>query len=139
MFMCDFHVRDKLFMCCVGGKQHIQLHTGNIGNISNIGNIDLLQDAEDILVQSNADCFPITLVPSLNFPLWPYEFPINYAAGNSFLQIHKIILDEGNWTMEVTNKFPFAIIKYLNENFDAKNEFKCGNSLIKVIKPNWIK
>jgi hypothetical protein len=39
----------------------------------------------------------------------------------------------------IKNKFPFAIIKYSNENFDPKNEFKCGNALIKVIKPNWIK
>jgi len=39
----------------------------------------------------------------------------------------------------IKNKFPFAIIKYSNENFDPKNEFKCGNALIKVIKPSWIK
>ncbi len=39
----------------------------------------------------------------------------------------------------IKNKFPFALIKYSNENFDSKNEFKCGNAVIKVIKPNWIK
>ena len=39
----------------------------------------------------------------------------------------------------IKNKFPFALIKYSNENFDTKNEFKCGNAVIKVIKPNWIK
>jgi len=39
----------------------------------------------------------------------------------------------------IKNKFPFASIKYLNENFDIKNEFNCGNAIIKVIKPSWIK
>ena len=39
----------------------------------------------------------------------------------------------------IKNKFPFASIKYLNENFDVKNEFNCGNAIIKVIKPSWIK
>ena len=39
----------------------------------------------------------------------------------------------------IKNKFPFASIKYLNENFNEKNEFSCGNAKIKVIKPGWIK
>ena len=39
----------------------------------------------------------------------------------------------------IKNKFPFALIKYSNENFNTKNEFKCGNAVIKVIKPSWIK
>ena len=39
----------------------------------------------------------------------------------------------------INKKFPFALIKYLNENFNEKNEFNCGNARIKVIKPSWIK
>ena len=39
----------------------------------------------------------------------------------------------------IKNKFPFASIKYLNENFSEKNEFNCGNAKIKIIKPSWIK
>ena len=39
----------------------------------------------------------------------------------------------------IKNKFPFASIKYLNENFNEKNEFNCGNAKIKIIKPGWIK
>ena len=38
----------------------------------------------------------------------------------------------------IKNKFPFASIKYLNENFNEKNEFNCGNAKIKIIKPSWI-
>ena len=39
----------------------------------------------------------------------------------------------------INKKFPFALIKYFNENFNEKNEFNCGNARIKVIKPSWIK
>jgi len=39
----------------------------------------------------------------------------------------------------IKNKYPFASIKYLNENFNEKSEFNCGNAKIKVIKPSWIK
>ena len=39
----------------------------------------------------------------------------------------------------IKNEFPFASIKYLNENFDEKNEFNCGNAKIKIIKPSWTK
>ena len=39
----------------------------------------------------------------------------------------------------IKNEFPFASIKYLNENFSEKNEFNCGNAKIKIIKPSWIK
>ena len=39
----------------------------------------------------------------------------------------------------IKNKFPFASIKYLNENFNEKNEFNCGNAKVKVIKPSWVK
>ena len=28
--------------------------------------------------------------------------------------------------------------KYLEKNFNINNEFKCGNAIIKIIKPNWI-
>ena len=39
----------------------------------------------------------------------------------------------------IKNNFPFALIKLSNENFEIKNELKCGNAVIKIIKPNWIK
>jgi len=39
----------------------------------------------------------------------------------------------------IKNNFPFALIKFSNENFEIKNEFKCGNAIIKIIKPNWMK
>jgi len=45
-------------------------------------------------------------------------------------EIGKVLID---------SKYPFAIIKYLDDHFNEKNEFKCGNSLLKIKKPVWIK
>ena len=39
----------------------------------------------------------------------------------------------------IKDQFPFGSIKFLNENFDEKNEFSCGKAKIKIIKPSWIK
>lgn len=38
----------------------------------------------------------------------------------------------------IKEKYPFAIIKYKEKNFNFKDEFKCGNAIIKIIKPLWI-
>ena len=38
----------------------------------------------------------------------------------------------------IKNNNLFGIIKYLNENFNFKNEFDCGKAKIKINKPKWI-
>ena len=38
----------------------------------------------------------------------------------------------------INNDYPFALIKYLDENFDEKLEFKTKEASISVKKPNWI-
>jgi folate-binding protein YgfZ len=38
----------------------------------------------------------------------------------------------------INKEYPFALIKYLDDHFNVKTEFKCGNSILKVKKPNWI-
>jgi len=38
----------------------------------------------------------------------------------------------------INNQNPFALIKFKSENFNFKNKFKCGNSIIKIIKPKWL-
>ena len=45
-------------------------------------------------------------------------------------EVGKILID---------NKYPFALIKYLDNNFNQKNEFKSKNAKLKIKKPNWIK
>jgi len=39
----------------------------------------------------------------------------------------------------INGKYPFALTKYLDDHFNEENEFKCGNSILKIKKPIWIK
>ena len=65
-------------------------------------------------------------------------FPIQIIEGELKDEIIKYN-DQEIGKVLIKNKFPFASIKYLNENFNEKNEFNCGNAKIKIIKPGWIK
>ena len=66
-------------------------------------------------------------------------FPINVINGklhegesiyNNEIEIGKVLID---------SDYPFALIKYLNENFDEKVNFKTKEASINISKPNWIK
>ena len=66
-------------------------------------------------------------------------FPINVLNGklrvgesiyNNEIEIGKVLID---------NDYPFALIKYLNENFDEKANFKTKEASISINKPDWIK
>ena len=66
-------------------------------------------------------------------------FPINVINGklyegesiyNNEVEIGKVLID---------NDYPFALIKYLNENFDEKVNFKTKEASININKPDWIK
>ena len=66
-------------------------------------------------------------------------FPINLVNGklyegesiyNNEIEIGKVLID---------SDYPFALIKYLNENFDEKANFKTKEASININKPNWIK
>ena len=66
-------------------------------------------------------------------------FPINVINGklhegesiyNNEVEIGKVLID---------SDYPFALIKYLNENFDEKANFKTKEASINISKPNWIK
>ena len=66
-------------------------------------------------------------------------FPINVINGKLFegesiynneIEIGKVLID---------SDYPFALIKYLNENFDEKANFKTKEASINVNKPDWIK
>ena len=39
----------------------------------------------------------------------------------------------------INNEHPFALVKYLDDNFNEKNEFKSENAILKIKIPNWIK
>ena len=66
-------------------------------------------------------------------------FPINVIKGklyqgesifNDKVEIGRVLID---------NDYPFALIKYLDKNFDEKVDFKTKEASINVRKPNWIK
>ena len=45
-------------------------------------------------------------------------------------EIGKVLIDK---------EYPFALIKYLDENFNGKSDFNTKQASIKIEKPNWIK
>ncbi len=64
--------------------------------------------------------------------------PINIINGklhegesiyNNEIEIGKVLID---------NDYPFALIKYLDKNFDEKHNFKTKEAYINIKKPNWI-
>ncbi len=66
-------------------------------------------------------------------------FPIHLIDGklyegesiyNNEIEIGKVLID---------SDYPFALIKYLNENFDEKANFKTKEASININKPDWIK
>jgi len=66
-------------------------------------------------------------------------FPINVINGKLYegesiyineVEIGKVLID---------SDYPFALIKYLNENFDEKANFKTKEASININKPDWIK
>ena len=66
-------------------------------------------------------------------------FPINIINGRLHegesiykdeIEIGKVLID---------SDYPFALIKYLNENFDEKANFKTKEASININKPDWIK
>jgi len=66
-------------------------------------------------------------------------FPINVINGklhegesiyNNEIEIGKVLID---------SDYPFGLIKYLNENFDEKANFKTKEASININKPDWIK
>ena len=65
-------------------------------------------------------------------------FPINIINGKlhqgesiykNEIEIGKVLID---------NDYPFALIKYLDKNFDEKHKFKTKEAYINIKKPNWI-
>ncbi len=66
-------------------------------------------------------------------------FPINIINGklyegesiyNNEIEIGKVLID---------SDYPFALIKFLNENFDEKANFKTKEASMNINKPDWIK
>ena len=62
------------------------------------------------------------------YPLRSFTFdPIIYFNEN---EIGKVLIEKD---------YPFALIKYLDENFNGKSNFNTKNASINIKKPDWIK
>ena len=66
-------------------------------------------------------------------------FPINLIDGK--LKEGENIYANGNEIGKVLieNDYPFALIKYLDKNFDEKLNFKTKEANLSIKKPNWLK
>ncbi len=54
----------------------------------------------------------------------------NEAVYSNNVEIGKVLINE---------EYPFALIKYLNENFNKDFTFKCKNGSFKIFIPEWLK
>ena len=66
-------------------------------------------------------------------------FPVEVIEGD--LSKDNIIHHENTELGKVliNNKFPFAIVKYKDKNFEFEKIFKCGSASVKIKKPYWFK
>ena len=66
-------------------------------------------------------------------------FPINIINGrlHEGKSIYKDEIEIGK--VLIDSEYPFALIKYLNDNFDEKANFKTKEASININKPDWIK
>ena len=65
--------------------------------------------------------------------------PVNIIKGE-LTEGESIYYNENEIGKVLINKeYPFALIKYLDENFNGKSNFNTKEALIKIEKPNWIK
>ena len=65
--------------------------------------------------------------------------PINVVKGK-LIEGESIYYNENEiGKVLIDNDYPFALIKYLNEKFDEKANFKTKGASININKPDWIK
>ena len=66
-------------------------------------------------------------------------FPINIIKGE-LIEGESIYFNESEIGKVLIEKdYPFALIKYLDENFNGKSNFNTKNASINIEKPDWIK
>ena len=66
-------------------------------------------------------------------------FPINLIKGKLYQGESIFNKDNEIGKVLIDNDYPFALVKYLDKNFDEKIEFKTKEASFKVKKPEWIK
>jgi len=67
--------------------------------------------------------------------LFPIQLVEGKLNGNDLIyngdnEVGKVLID---------NNYPFALFKNLNENLILEQKLTCKNSVLRVLKPKWIK
>jgi len=93
-----------------------------------IENNNLINQAGELFLLSESIDTPKVLGFSKNCLL--LEWVETSHSSNHQAEIGKVLID---------NNYPFALVKYLNNNFDPNAEYKSENSILKINKPEWIK
>ena len=55
---------------------------------------------------------------------------MNIGSFKNNIEIGKVLIN---------SEYPFALVKFLDNNFSEENEFKSKNAKFKIKIPNWIK
>ena len=66
-------------------------------------------------------------------------FPINLIDGKIFGGESIFNKDNEIGKVLIDNDYPFALVKYLDKNFDESVKFKTKKASISIKKPEWIK
>ena len=77
----------------------------------------------------------IKLKNKLSKKLLPIEVLDGVIKIDDQISINKINLGK----VLISEKYPFGLIKFKDENFDFGKKLDCGSGLIKVTKPEWLK
>ena len=77
----------------------------------------------------------IKLKNKLSKRLLPIELVEGKLNENDTIHINKI--DVGK--VLINDEYPYALIKYLDDNFNQEDEFKSEKAILKIKKPKWIK
>ena len=65
-------------------------------------------------------------------------FPVKVIEGE--IEVDSIFSnDKEIGKILIKDKFPFALIKFKDENFSFDSNFKCGQAIIQIKKPYWLK
>ena len=63
---------------------------------------------------------------------------LNILKGNLKTDDEILFGNEKYGKILIDGAYPFGLIKFQNNKFDFSNEYKCGNAVIKINKPDWI-
>ena len=91
--------------------------------ISEIGKLTLLNIDGEIITQMFPEkrLFPIEVIDG--------KLNENDAIFANDTEIGKVLINDD---------YPFALIKFLDKNFDKDKIFRCKNGSIKVLIPDWL-